>query len=359
MKIAPDTQAVLLLTASFRTGPGPDAVRPLTIAEWARFAPWLVERGRRPGDLLAGDPDRILADWRDESLPRERLEALLNRGAALALALEKWLGAGLWVLTRGDEDYPTRLKQRLGRSSPPVLFGCGDPALLNTGGLAVTGSRNAGPEELARSLSIGRLAAGQGLTVVSGGARGVDETAMSGALHIEGTVVGVLADSLLRRTAEARYRPHLMSGDLTLVSPFHPEAESRADHAMGRNRCVYCLSDAAVVVCSGPEGGTWSGATENLRRGWVPLWVRRDPSAASGTAGLIAQGAGRLPDDVEGVDFTALIRGRAEAEHPPADLPPDSAGTAGEEPVRYPAPEKDPGQMDLFGEAFRERGGDS
>ena len=185
------------------------------------------------------------------------------------------------------------------------------------------------------------------------------ETAMSGALHVEGTVVGVLADSLLRRTAEARYRPHIMSGDLTLVSPFHPEAESRAGHATGRNRCVYCLSDAAVVVCSGPEGGTWSGATENLRRGWVPLWVRRDPSAASGTAGLFAQGAGRLPDDVEGIDFTALVRGRAEAEHPPADLPPEPAGTAGEEPVRYLAPEEDPGQMDLFGGAFRERGGDS
>ena len=66
--------------------------------------------------------------------------ALLSRGHSLAIAIEKWQLAGLWVVTRSDADYPKRLKSRLKKNSPPVLFGCGDPALLNMGGIAFIGS---------------------------------------------------------------------------------------------------------------------------------------------------------------------------------------------------------------------------
>src|SRR5579863_7698495 len=188
MNVTPQTQAVLLLTAYFSkaVAGGP---RPLSPVEWGRFALWLKERGVVPEILLSEDPGRILADWQDKSVTVDRIRYLVGRAGALGLALEKWHRAGLWVMTRSDIDYPGRLKRRLGTDSPPILFGCGDRKLLQGQGVAVVGSRDATEDDLAFATGVGNMAAMQGLSVVSGGARGVDEAAMLGALNGEGTAV--------------------------------------------------------------------------------------------------------------------------------------------------------------------------
>ena len=172
----------------------------------------------------------------DRGITQDRIEYLLGRGGALGLALEKWQRAGLWVLTRSDAEYPDRLKKRLKLEAPPVLFGCGNKNLLSRGGIAVVGSRNASANELSFATEFGAEAASEGISIVSGGARGLDESVMLGALEREGTVVGVLADSLLRLVTSARYRRHLMSNDLVLISSFNPKAGFNAGNAMVRNR---------------------------------------------------------------------------------------------------------------------------
>ena len=45
---------------------------------------------------------------------------------------------------------------------------------------------------------LGVKASQTGENIISGGARGVDESAMLGALEVEGTVIGILANGLLR-----------------------------------------------------------------------------------------------------------------------------------------------------------------
>ncbi|CCG08267.1 DNA-processing protein DprA [Pararhodospirillum photometricum] len=239
----------------------------------------------------------MLAGFLDRTISVARLRALLGRGAALGLALEKWQRAGLWVMTRSDPDYPERLKRRLRAESPAVLFGCGSKALLNTGGIAVVGARDAQDEDLAAAETLGAQAAAQGYTLVSGGARGVDQRAMLGALERRGTAVGVLADSLLRSATSSLYRNALLAGALVLVSPFNPEAGFHVGTAMARNRYIYCLADAAVVISSTREkGGTWSGAIENIQAKWVPLWVRPSTDPQSGNVDLAERGAPWLPD---------------------------------------------------------------
>lgn len=152
---------------------------------------------------------------------------------------------------------------------------------------------------------LGATVARQAANVVSGGARGVDEAAMLGALAVEGTAVGVLADSLLRAATSSRYRKYLMDGNLVLASPFNPEAGFSVANAMARNKYVYCLADAAVVIASARDkGGTWAGATENLRQGWVPLWVKPG-SAHLGNAELLHQGGKPLPD-LDSLEVAAL-----------------------------------------------------
>ena len=53
---------------------------------------------------------------------------------------------------------------------------------------------------------------------------------------------------------------------------------------MQRNKYIYCLSDKALVVHSGIKGGTWEGAIENMKKQWVPIWVRRDSDGSGNTA---------------------------------------------------------------------------
>jgi len=290
------TQAVLLLTAHF-VGAARSDPKPLSPAEWGRFAQWLAEQGVTPERLLEEDASVVLATWSDATVTPERLQFLLGRSGALGLAVEKWERAGLWVLTRGDPDYPARLKKRLVREAPPFLIGAGKRDLLNHGGVAIVGSRDATAEDLTFAADLGQQAAQQGTCVVSGGANGVDEAAMLGALQANGSAVGVLADRLLRAATSTKYRPFIMADSLALVSPFNPEAGFDVGNAMARNKYVYCMADAAVVVATTRNtGGTWHGSLETLKNDWVPLWVKRTADPASGVAALVDKGARWLPE---------------------------------------------------------------
>lgn len=303
MALTAQAQAVLLLTAHLGKA-GKSEARPLSVQEWSRFALWLRDNALPPELLLSDDSAILLARWTDRTITVPRIVALLGRGGALGLALERWQRAGLWVLTRADPAYPERLKRRLRGDSPPVLFGCGDQGLLNRGGLAIVGSRDAATEAFSVAAQLAREAAAQGLPVVSGGARGIDETAMLAALEGGGTSIGVLADSLLRTATSAKYRNHVMQNALVLISPFNPEAGFDVGTAMARNRYIYCLADGAVVVSSTPnKGGTWAGAIENLKERWVPLWVSAAADEASGNPELVRRGARWLPDDRADISY--------------------------------------------------------
>lgn len=305
MQTSPNTQAILLLTSRF--GGKGEAARPLTPTEWGRFAKWLHEQGLSPEHLFRGDLAVSLEGWQDNKVTYDRISHLLDRGQALALALEKWYRSNLWVLTRADARYPGRLKKRLGYEAPAVLYGCGDQNLINRGGLAVIGSRNAPQNDLDFTAQVGGLAAASGYSIVSGGARGVDQAAMTGALDAEGTSIGILADSLMKASNSLKYRRHLAQKNLLLITPFHPEAGFNVGAAMQRNKFIYCLADAALVVHSGGSGGTWTGAVENLKKRWVPLLVRKSDDPKAGNAALVNQGGQWLKDGITADNFSDLF----------------------------------------------------
>ena len=280
-----NAQAIVLLSAYFNKGD-----KPLTVMEYAKFAIWLKERGREPGDLLKEQATEILKGWEDKKITLERIEKLLARGNAMAIALQKWQNAGIWILTRADVEYPRRLKKRLGHKAPPLLYGAGDKKILKTRGVAIVGSRNVGNEDLEFSYELGKKLALCGYSVVSGGARGVDEASMMGSIEAEGTTIGVLADGLLKKVLSKKYRQAIMQGNLVLITPFYPEGRFSVGNAMGRNKYIYTLADTAIVVHSGKRGGTWEGAKENLRHKWVPLFVKESDDTEAGNSELIDMG---------------------------------------------------------------------
>lgn len=192
----------------------------------------------------------------------------------MALALERWSQSGIGVLARSDGAYPVRLRTILKASAPPILFVAGNTELFGLDAVCVVGSRDATESGIKFARALGATCAAENLAVVSGDARGVDREAMSGALVSGGKVIGILADGLGKAVLSKRIRQELMRGALILASPFSPEAPFTVAHAMDRNKYLYAMSLAAIVVDSDIKGGTWSGAVENHKRNWVPAFVR-------------------------------------------------------------------------------------
>ena len=331
--LSPDTQAILLLCASFGQNRQAEP-QPLTVKEYGSLVKWLLERNLTPASLLELsllESTWLESTWLENGLENsvqerrlksqlqnisigqlnpDRLVALLERGAMLALAIENWTNKGIWVLARSDRHYPKRLKKQLQNAAPPILYGVGNIDLLSKGGLAVLGSRDVDDEAIAYTEQVAQTSAEEGIQIVSGGARGVDRSAMLAAVQAGGTAVGILADSLTKASVYGKYRSGIRDGQLTLVSAYDPDAGFTVGNAMGRNKYVYALADYALVVSSSLEkGGTWAGATEALRRlKDVPVFVRVQGNLPPGNRALLNLRAKPFPNLSENASLPELLQ---------------------------------------------------
>jgi len=299
-----DAKAIVLLCGRLGTG---DDVVPLRQAEYTSLVRWLLNNGMRPADLL--EPSNVAPAAIGSGVYEQRLAILLKRGVQLGFAVEKWNRSNIWVVCRSDLDYPTRYKSHLKDKAPPILFGVGDRSLLQGGGLAIVGSRNIDAEAEAFTLEAAEWCARGGLPVVSGGARGVDQIAMKAALDAGGCVVGVLAQNLLKMSVARDARKAIADDRLLLISPYHPEARFTVGTAMGRNKFIYALADYGLVISAEhKKGGTWAGATEELKRKpGRTVFVRMAGSVPTGNGKLLDLGAVQFPLFDSGDDPQATL----------------------------------------------------
>jgi predicted Rossmann fold nucleotide-binding protein DprA/Smf involved in DNA uptake len=284
-------------------------VRPLGPKAWASLRSRLAASGETPGALIGLDAGGIATVL---DLPQDRavdLAALLARAGQLSFELGRLQGRGIWLISLEDPEYPESLTRRLGDQSPPVLFGAGEVSMLATRGFGIVGSREADASSLDFTTRFTAWVVRGGLSVVSGAARGVDSTAMRVAFEAGGRVIGVLADSLENRIRDAETRRAVADGLAVLVSSYGPAAPFTVGAAMGRNKLIYCLSDAVVVVAATKgSGGTWAGAEEALRAKWVPVVVRARESPTDADQALVAMGARQVTeDDLAETDASAFL----------------------------------------------------
>lgn len=225
----------------------------------------------------------------------DQIAARLDGATALAFRLDDLEQAGLQALTPVDADYPAVLVDRVS-SPPPVLYLAGDPKLLVSSLLGIVGSRNVDEAGADIARAAAREAVRHGHGVASGGAKGVDQLSMRAALEAGGTVVGVLADPLLRSLRDPETRRAVVDGRVCLCTPYKPEAGFSVANAMGRNKLIYALAAATLVVASEEDsGGTWAGAKEALASGRPVLsWL--GSGAGPGNAALVGRGAIRLTE---------------------------------------------------------------
>ena len=174
--------------------------------------------------------------------------------------------------------------------------------LLNIPGVGVVGSRDVSEAGGEVAKEVAGRAAQRGLPLVSGGARGVDQLAMAAASKAGGSVVGILAESLQRKLKRPDVRRAVHDGNTVLCTPYSPDAPFSAGNAMGRNKLIYAQAALTVVVASDADaGGTWSGATEALKRAYGPVAVWRGPGEGPGNELLQQRGATSVSnlDDIE------------------------------------------------------------
>jgi len=329
-----DGQAVLLLCSTLALPQSDSAPKPLSRTEWNDLARAIRDsRLERPGALLGATSADVSRELAISETFSQRIRLLLDRGAQLAIERERLASRGIWALTRADERYPARLKERLKALAPPVLFGAGTLETLNRTSLAVVGSRDVDEAGAAFAATLGRLCAESQLSVVSGAARGVDRMAVEGALGHGGRAVAVLADSLEEFLKRRDVRDPVLDERLTVLTPSHPASRFTAAAAMGRNKLIYGLGSWAVVVSSALDaGGTWAGATENLSAGWTPLFVRDGDEAPEGNRALIEKGGRPFSLDRISMPISTWFE---EASRQPADAA-GHADAAVSDPVALP-----------------------
>ena len=320
--LSPNTRAILLLTAPLLAGRGESSADLLTPGEYKRLARHLRELQSQPADLALPNAAALLQACKTV-VDEARLERLLGRGFLLSQVVERWQARAIWVVSRADEQYPRRLKARLREDAPAVLYGCGDISLLESGGLAVVGSRNADDALIDYTMEVGRTAARAGEMIVSGGARGIDQAAMRGALQAGGRASVVLADSLEKAAMNREHRNFLIDGELVLVSPYDPGARFYVGNAMQRNKLIYALADASLVVCADlKKGGTWAGASEQLDKlKLVPVYVRSTGELSPALDALRRKGALPWPNPQDSDAFQTVLANASPTVVPPVRVP--------------------------------------
>lgn len=294
--LSPDAQVLVLLCSHLGLS-REEELSPLTLREWNPLARKIQASAfNHPGSLLGQEIGELRRQLELGEAEAERLGQLLARQEAIGAELDRLEASGILVTTRVDPDYPQRYRQRLKDSAPPVLFYAGESALLGQPGVGVVGSRHLDPAGEACATFIGNACGLSGLVLYSGGARGVDTLSMNAALESRGSVVGILADSLERAIRELHARKAIERGDLCLATPYSPNAGFSVGAAMGRNKLIYSLADYAIVVASDAEkGGTWAGATEALKAGWIPVFVLEHAAMPEGNQLLLQKGGRAFP----------------------------------------------------------------
>ena len=257
-----------------------DGQKPLTPAQFRRLRVHVLARpeGEAPAERTLEEAD-LRALGLEASFAR-RVAALLDREAALDAYLRVGRELDVSPVTRVSPLYPARLRL-LGQDAPTVLFCRGNASLLQRPAVALVGSRELTEAGRTFARRVGELAALEGFVLVSGNARGADQTAQEACLAAGGAVISVLPDSLA---------DHDPAGERVLfVSEQGWHLPIAPYRALDRNRLIHALGEKTLAAQSRLTGGTWSGSLENLRRGWSPLFVNE--AGGPGCARLIALGA--------------------------------------------------------------------
>lgn len=231
--------------------------------------------------------------------PAAHAAAWARACAAANQALDRARALGVQVIPWGDVRYPAPLATVV--DPPPVLWGVGSMAALESPAVAIVGSRSASAYALEVADRLGCELGERGVVVVSGLARGVDSAAHRGALRAGGLTVAVLGSGVdVVYPPEHRSLGQMIGRQGMLLSELPPGVPPRRQHFPARNRIISGLAEAVVIVEASERSGSLITARCGLDQGREVMAVPGNVLSGRnrGSHALLKDGA----KVVEGVD---------------------------------------------------------
>lgn len=230
---------------------------------------------------------------------------------------------GIQILTWMDDSYPRLLKEI--DQSPPVLYVRGELSVSDEIAVAVVGTRRVTKygRQIAEEVAAGL--AQNGVTVISGLARGIDAIAHQAALDVGGRTLAVLGSGVDRiYPPEHRRLAERIVEQGALISDYPLGTQPDATNFPPRNRIISGLSLAVVVVEAGEKSGaliTASFAADQGRDVFAVPGNLHAPQSV-GTNRLIQKGAFPymgVADILETLNITARVEQTSARQVLPAD----------------------------------------
>lgn len=173
--------------------------------------------------------------------------------------------------TPDHPDYPTIL----GQLEKPPSFTASGP-IPNARAVAIVGSRGAMADALDFARRLAFLLAERGITIVSGGAKGIDTAAHRGALEARGATWVICpngADHVVPRENEDLFEEIAASPSGRLLWPFEDHIDAARHRFLHRNGILVALAEHVVVVQAHLRSGSRNATTQALelkRQVWMP-----------------------------------------------------------------------------------------
>lgn len=250
----------------------------------------LAHFGDAPAILSA--PKRELT--RVQGIGVETAESIANWETTVDLSgeLQRVREYGCKVLVQSDENYPALLREIY--DPPIVLYVMGDLTQKDKNSVAMVGSRMTTPYGTETARKLAYQLAYIGVTVVSGGARGIDTAAHQGALQAKGRTVAVVGTGINiifpAENAELFERV-ASSGAVVTQFPFNRKADKQTFPI--RNRIVAGMTLGTVVVEANLTSGALitAGMAVDCGRQVFAVPGRIDSPRSKGCHELIKKGA--------------------------------------------------------------------
>lgn len=236
---------------------------------------------------------------------------------------------GVRAIARYHHDYPRRLAGI--PDPPPIIMVRGTLAPRDEVAVAIVGTRTASPAGILIAENLAAGLARQGVTIVSGMARGIDTAAHRGALAAGGRTIAVLGSGIdvIYPPENAGLYQAITEGG-AVVSEFPLGTAPLQMNFPARNRVISGLSLGVVVVEAAWDSGSLITAGHALEQGREVFAVPGplDQDGSRGPNRLIKQGA-KLIESVQDILEELSLPNLTPAEIPaacePADLTPEEA----------------------------------
>jgi DNA processing protein len=264
-------------------------------------------------------------DLAQAGLGRKVIERILQARAEVDLGKiwERIEAQGIKILTWQDESYPARLREI--DQPPPVLYIRGEYLADDLFAVAIVGTRRVTAYGRQITEELSSFLAANGITVISGLARGVDAVAHQSTLKAGGRTIAVLGSGVDKiYPPEHRGLAAQMMERGAIISDYAPGTPPDASNFPPRNRIISGLSLAVVVVEAGETSGALITAEFAAEQGREVFAVPGSILApqSKGTNQLIQNGA--LPllsvkDLMQALDLTRMGEHKAARKIIPGD----------------------------------------